>query len=89
MIAHGSASRYDLHTMVDTPAALERRLDAGEWLRPGEVAVLLGWSRSTVTNRINDGTIAHRWKGKQRVCKPQDVRRLLDKSREEHRGAGG
>ncbi len=69
--------------MVDEPAELERRLDAGEWLRPGEVAVLLDIGRSTVHDMLKAGKISYRRKGGgiQRLCDPADVRRLLDESR--------
>jgi excisionase family DNA binding protein len=72
------------------PSELERRLDAGEWLSPGQVASLLGTSRSTVTRRINDGTLRYRRRaaGIQRVCNPEDVRRLLDAAREVRGGDG-
>lgn len=69
---------------MDDPATLERRLDAGDWLRTGEVAALLGISRGTVHNRVKAGEIRHKRKGGgiQRVCNPADVRRLLDESRQ-------
>lgn len=70
------------------PTELERKLDAGEWLSPGQVAALLGVGRSTVTRRLNDGTLRYRRRGGgiQRVCDPADVRRLLDESRRVHGG---
>lgn len=75
---------------MDDPAVLERRLDAGEWLSPGAVAVLLGVGRTTVHYRLEAGVIRYRLKGAgiQRLCNPEDVRRLLAEARAEHRGAG-
>jgi excisionase family DNA binding protein len=70
-------------------ADIERRLDAGEWLRPGEVAALLGIGRTTVHRMLGAGTIGHRVRpgtGEQRECAPADVRRLLDERRQVHRG---
>lgn len=37
--------------------ALKRRVDAGEWLRPGQVATLLGLSRTKVHNMLRDGQL--------------------------------
>lgn len=73
---------------MDDPATLERRLDAGDWLRTGEVAALLGVSRGTIHNWVKAGTIGHKRKGGgiQRVCNPEDVRRLLNQSRQVHGG---
>lgn len=74
--------------MADDLADLERRLDAGEWLRPGQVATLLDISRGTVHNKLTSGEIRSRRKGGgiQRICNPADVRRLLDESRQVHGG---
>ncbi|GIJ51342.1 hypothetical protein Val02_82280 [Virgisporangium aliadipatigenens] len=69
-------------------AELERRLNAGEWLLPGEAAALLDVSRSTMVRLLNAGTIGHRKKpgaGQYRICNPSDVKRLLDDARREHR----
>jgi excisionase family DNA binding protein len=69
-------------------AELEARARAGEWLRPGQAADLLGLSRATVSRRLDDGEIGWRYNGtgKQRLCNPEDLIRLLNRSREEHRG---
>lgn len=75
---------------IERRQEIERRLDAGEWLRPGEVAALLGVGRTTVHRLIKHGDIAVRrlpgstW----RRCDPVDVRRLLAQSREVHRASG-
>jgi hypothetical protein len=70
------------------PAELRKRLEAGEWLRPGDVAIAMGLSRSTVHRLLDDGQIG--WKlrpgGKQRWCDPKDVVRLLREAEETRRG---
>ena len=100
VIAHSWTSRYShLHTTRagemadelsrgDGRAALEERVKADEWLRPGDVAKLLDVSRSTVVRRIKAGEIGVRYKPRSsyRVCNPVDVRQLLDETRREHRG---
>lgn len=62
---------------------LERRLDAGEWLTPGEAAKLIGVSRSKMHLMLKAGDV--RWKNKprsrHRVVNPADVRRELDADR--------
>lgn len=66
---------------------IEQRLDAGEWLRPGEVATLLDVSRTTVHGLLKRGEIRYRaTPGGQRRCNPEDVRRLLDAARRVHGG---
>jgi hypothetical protein len=82
--------------VMDDAEAVERRLDAGEWLRTGDIAILFG---------VDPGT-PHRWlvrgvklasgerfriryrrtAGGQRHCNPADVRRLLDETRRERGG---
>lgn len=69
-------------------AALRTRVEAGEWLRSGDVSTVLGLSRSTVHRLLTSGEIA--WKkrpgGKQRYCNPADVLRLLKEADELRRG---
>jgi excisionase family DNA binding protein len=96
VIAHTWRSRYShphrtkagRMTSDQERAALEQRLEAGEWLLPGDAAKLLGLSRSTVTRYIRDGAIGHKRKpgSRYRLANPLDVRRLLEESRIEHRG---
>lgn len=78
----------DATPMPPDPAAVERRLDAGEWLRPGEVAVLFDAGRATIDRWIKAGRIGYRRRGPAgyRVLKPEDVRRELDEYRRERRG---
>ncbi|MFF0823087.1 hypothetical protein ACFYUR_22220 [Micromonospora haikouensis] len=75
---------------MDAVEELEERLSRGEWLLPGEVALLLSVSRSTVIRvflnpdppkiryRIRPGS------GQYRECHPEDVRRELDARRRVH-----
>ena len=58
---------------------LERRLEAGEWLKPGAVAVLLGVTRKTVYNMCLDGRLKStpHGGGKQRLIDPASVRARL------------
>jgi excisionase family DNA binding protein len=73
--------------MVAEQAELERRLNAGEELSPGEVAALLGVGRTTVHDMIRAGKIRYtKTPGGHRRCNPDDVRRLLDERRQVHGG---
>lgn len=72
--------------MPPDPAEIERRLDAGEWLRPGEVAVLLKASRATIHRWIDVGRFRYRQRGRIRFLRPEDVRRELDDFRRERGG---
>jgi hypothetical protein len=72
--------------MAGTPEEIERRLDGGEWLRPGDVAILLGVSRKTVDRMLSATPPAMRWRrkpgtGRYREVHPEDVRRELDARR--------
>lgn len=70
-------------TTMDTAAQIEARLDAGEWLLPGEVAALLGVDRSTVIRAYllsDPPLIRYRrrpGRGGYRECHPADVRTVL------------
>src|SRR5688572_20525326 len=70
-------------------AELLKRAEGGEWLRTGDVATLLGISRSSAHRLVVDGTIEHKFRigGKQRLCNPDDVLRLLNDAEKRHRGA--
>lgn len=70
-----------------TAAEIEKRLNDGAWLRPGEVGVLFGKSRWTVINWVKNGyrldgeryIIGYRETGGgHRELDPDDVRKLLD-----------
>lgn len=63
---------------------LERRLDADEWLTPGEVAKLLGVSRSKMHLMLKADEIRSMTKpaSRHRICNPVDVRRQLTAIRE-------
>ncbi|HEV2928302.1 MAG TPA: helix-turn-helix domain-containing protein [Propionibacteriaceae bacterium] len=71
----------------DELAAIERRLDDGEWLRPGEVAALFGTTRTSIHRWLRAGRIRHRRRGprQDRFLNPEDVRRELDEYRRERR----
>lgn len=74
--------------MVYDVAKLQERLDAGEWLRTGEVAALLGHGRTTFHEWLkkNTGVRYTRTLGGQRKYHPDDVRRLIAEVREVHGG---
>ncbi|OKI47250.1 hypothetical protein A6A27_10400 [Micromonospora sp. CB01531] len=68
---------------------LERALDAGEWLRPADVAELLGVSKSTVVRMLNADPPGLRFRrkagtGRHREVHPEDVRRQLAARRQVH-----
>jgi hypothetical protein len=74
---------------VDDKAELERRLNAGEALSTGEVAVVLGTSRWTVDRIVRDGTVINGvryeigWTtlGRNRELDPGDVKKILEARR--------
>ncbi len=69
--------------MSPRPASeLRALLDRGEWLSPGEVAVILGVNRQTIHRMLTDTPPGIRYRvkpgtGQYRECDPDDVRRLL------------
>lgn len=71
-------------------AAVERRLNEGEWLKIGDLIVLFGASRSSVDRWINKGArfgkrrMLIRYKidpSGERLCMPDDIRAVLAESR--------
>lgn len=74
--------------MAETVEDLERRLRAGAWLRPGDVARVLDASRSTVVRMLTADPPLIRWRTKpgsrHRECHPEDVLRLLAERRRVH-----
>ncbi|MGI5236466.1 hypothetical protein [Dactylosporangium sp. CA-139066] len=66
------------------PGKLEERLKRGDWLTPGEVALLLQLGRTKVHTMLVQGQIRSRNKpaSRHRVCNPEDVRRELAKLRD-------
>ena len=68
-------------------ADLESRVRAGEWLKSGSVATLLGVGRTKVHTLLTSGVIGYRRVpgGVQRTCNPVDVLRLLEEGQQEHR----
>jgi hypothetical protein len=78
--------------MADGAEGLERRVRAGEWLTPGEVAALLGASRATVDRMLTaePPVLAYRFKpgtGRHREVQPESVLAELERRREVHGGA--
>lgn len=68
-------------------------LDAGDWLLPGAVAVLLGVDRSTVVRMLNADppVIRYRYRsgrGRYWELNPEDVRSELSPRREVHGSSG-
>lgn len=96
VVTHGAHSRYDHGIMARetdrlTPeqrAGLEKRLEAGEWLRPSDVAGVLGLSRSTVQRMMKIGNIGHRVHppSRYRYANPEHVLKLLREIQREHFG---
>lgn len=75
-------------TTPEERAALEKRVEAGEWLRINDTAKVLGISRSKTDLMIRAGKIGHRKEpgSRYRQCNPKDIQRLLAESRTEVRG---
>jgi hypothetical protein len=68
--------------------ALQARLDAGEWLRIGAIAILTGRGRSTIQDWLVSGKVQPRYReslGGQRSYHPDDVRALVDRVTKVHR----
>lgn len=62
----------------DQRRAVEQRVRAGEWLRPGDAAVLLGVDRRTVDRMLRAGVMRYRVKpgtGRHREVHPEDLLR--------------
>lgn len=71
-----------------SPEEIEQRLRAGEWLSPNLVAPLFPVDPKKVRAWIEDGTVRFRWRSPgstYKMCHPDDVLALLEKSREVHR----
>jgi hypothetical protein len=97
VIAFAPSGRYDApqreragSVIRAETAELERRLRAGEWLTPGEVAKLLGLSRTKVHYLIVDGVIgaANKPHSAHRTCDPAHVLRELAQLRASRDAAG-
>jgi len=67
---------------------LRAALDTGEWLRAGDVAIVLGRGRTTVHRLFESGELG--WKylpgGSQRHANRADVLQLLTDAEQVHRG---
>lgn len=95
LIADGLNSLYAANTMpkksdttAEERAALEKRVKAGEWLRIGDAAKVLGVGRTKMHTLAASGVIGYRTEphSRYRLCNPKDIRKLLDESRQEKRG---
>lgn len=75
--------------MSDPADEIEQRLNRGEWLRPGEVALLLEVARSTVHNWLTRGRLRYRQRpvSGYRECHPEDVQQMLAQYRQQHPAA--
>lgn len=69
-------------------AALEKRVRAGEWLRIGDAAKVLDVGRTKMHTLASRGAIGYRTEpgSRYRLCKPEDIIKLLDDARQERRG---
>lgn len=75
--------------MARTPEQLEQALHDGEWLRPGDAAIVLGCSRKTVDRMLKPDPPLMRWRhrpgvGQYREVHPKDVLRELARIRRVH-----
>ncbi|MFY1589019.1 hypothetical protein ACN267_31515 [Micromonospora sp. WMMD734] len=75
--------------MPRTVEDLERAAQAGEWLRPADVALLLNVSKSTVVRMLNADPPEIRFRrkagtGRHRECHPEDVLSKLTDRRQVH-----
>lgn len=75
--------------MVNDAEMIERRLNAGEWLMIGDVAILLGVDRTTVDRMLKTTPPKLSWRfrsgtGRYRELNPEDVRRELNARRTVH-----
>lgn len=67
------------------PEQLRQAVQAGQWLTPGEAAVVLRLSRMTVHRWIAKGWIGYRQTpGGHRKCNPEDLQRLLATNARRH-----
>jgi hypothetical protein len=93
-IAHGANGLYAANTMANkadvTKAereTLRGRVNAGEWLRVGDVAKVLGIGRTKAHTLMTKGTIGYRLEpgSTYRVANPADLLKLLTESEQERR----
>jgi hypothetical protein len=70
------------------PAEIEQMLDAGEWLKGGQIAILFGRDPATIYRWVSAGRFGYRQVGGQREYDPADVRRELDEARQVRRSTG-
>lgn len=73
----------------DQAADIERRVRAGEWLRPGDIATLLGVDRRTVDRMLRADPPGMRFRikpgsGKHREIDPASALAELDRRRQVH-----
>lgn len=89
------ANDVESRAMADRDlAGIERQLDSGTWLSPGDVAALLDTTRASVDRWLRNGIRqpdGSRWTprykttmGGHRSLHPDDVRTMLDRHRQVH-----
>lgn len=76
-------------TTPDERASLEQRVMAGEWLRVGDAAKVLGIGRTKMHTLVSRGAISYRLEpgSRYRQVNPADIKKLLDESRQEVRAS--
>lgn len=94
VIANDATDRYDRRTQrrrtrVDNNPewqALKARVDRGEWLSPGEAAVVLGISRTKTHRMLSEGQLRYKTKArsKHRIVDPAHVLAILAEADEVH-----
>jgi hypothetical protein len=74
--------------MPRTPDELRQAVNGGEWLRVGDLALVLDVSASTAHRLLTSGDVGWKSKpgGKQRLADPADVQRLLADAEQVRRG---
>ncbi|TDC42106.1 hypothetical protein [Micromonospora sp. KC213] len=75
--------------MPRTVDDLRQALDAGEWLRPADAALVIGVSKSVVVRMLTADPPKMRYRvkagtGRHRECHPDDVRREMEARHQVH-----
>ena len=94
-VAHGTNGRYAANTMnkADVTKAeretLRARVRAGEWLRIGDVAKVLGIGRTKAHTLMTKGVIGYQLEpgSTYRLANPEDLLKLIADAEQERRHA--